>query len=486
MTGPRDILDSPAAGGLVVRGGTVRAVGFAIATLVSLGALVLLTRHLGVASYGRYQTVVSIIAIVQIVADAGLGTLGLRELSQRREAAERDAFLRALLGLRLVLTTSAVAGASLVLAGAGEGELALGTALMGAGLLAALVQTTYALPLMVDLRLTTTTLLDTGRQMLFALTLVVLVLAGAGLVPIFAATIPSGLVALAATVALVRGRVPVRPTLRLAELVAVLRPAVPVALATTAGVVYLYTVQLLTAAVATPQENGVFAIAFRVFVVAASAPAVLVTTAFPLLVRAAREDVSRFVAAVRQLVQAMLLLGSGVAVVAVVGADAIIDIAGGEDFAASADVLRVHGGVLAISFLLPVLGFALLAQERHRGLLAVNVCGLATMLIATPLLIGIDGARGAAWAQLAGELVLLAGYAVALRVRSGAALRAGGLGVLRVAVAAACALGIGLVVFDDVAAGWAGLATGATYAAIAVLVGAVPHGLRELVRPRGV
>ena len=44
-------------------------------------------------------------------------------------------------------------------------------------------------------------------------------LAGAGLVPIFAATIPSGLIALAATVALVRGRVPVRPTLRLNDLV---------------------------------------------------------------------------------------------------------------------------------------------------------------------------------------------------------------------------------------------------------------------------
>jgi len=486
VTASGDILDTPAAGGLVVRGGTVRAAGFVIATLVSLGAVVLLTRHLGVAAYGRYQTVVSIIAIVQIVADAGLGTLGLRELSHRRDAAQRDAFLRALLGLRLVLTTGTVGVAAVALTVLGEGELAAGTALMGAGLLAALVQMTYALPLMVDLRLVVTTLLDTGRQGLFALTLVALVLAGADLVPIFAATIPAGIIALAATIALVRGRVPARPTLRRADLLAVLRPAVPVALATAAGVVYLYAVQLVTAAVATPKESGVFAIAFRVFIVAASAPAVLVTTAFPLLVRAARDDIERFVAAVGQLVQTMLLLGCGVAVVTIVGAAPIIEIAGGRDYAAAADVLRVQGAVLAISFLLPVLGFALLAQERHRALLAANVCGVATMLVATPLLIDAAGARGAAWAQLGGELVMLTGYAVALRVRSARMLRAGALGVLRVALAAACGLAVGLVALDGVAPGVACASAGLMYAITAAFAGAIPPGLRELVRPRRV
>jgi O-antigen/teichoic acid export membrane protein len=484
VTGPRDILDTPAAGGLVVRGGTVRAVGFAAATMVSLGAVVLLTRHLGVAGYGRYQTVVSIVAIVQIVADAGLGTLGLRELSQRRAPAERDAFLRALLGLRLVLTTTTVALAAAVLAAAGEGQLAAGTALMGAGLLAALAQTTYALPLMVELRLATTTLLDTGRQALFALTLAGLVLAGAGLVPIFAATIPAGLVVLAVTVALVRGRVPARPTLRPAALMSVVRPAVPVALATTAGVVYLYAVQLLTAAVATPQENGVFAIAFRVFVVAASAPAVLVTTAFPVLVRAASDDAERFVAAITQLLQAMLLLGCGVAVVTIVGASSIVEIAGGADYAAAADVLRVQGGVLAISFLLPVLGFALLAQERHRALLAANVCGLGAMLLATPLLIDADGARGAAWAQLAGESVLFAGYALGLRLRSSGALVRAALGSLRVAACGTAGLAVGLVLLDGAPTGVASVATGASYGVLALGCGAVPAGLRDLVRPR--
>ena len=52
-----DVLDTPAAGPLVVRGGALRIVGYAACTLVSLVYASLLARHLGPCDFGRYTEI---------------------------------------------------------------------------------------------------------------------------------------------------------------------------------------------------------------------------------------------------------------------------------------------------------------------------------------------------------------------------------------------------------------------------------------------
>src|SRR4051812_46107303 len=114
MTAPAenvDVLDTPEAGALVVRGGAVRVVGFALGTLLSLAGVVAVTRHLGVVDYGRYQAVTALVAIVTAIGDLGLGTLALREYAQA-PAAERERGLDALLGLRVALALAGVAVAA--------------------------------------------------------------------------------------------------------------------------------------------------------------------------------------------------------------------------------------------------------------------------------------------------------------------------------------------------------------------------------------
>src|SRR3982074_1927399 len=105
MTAPAenvDVLDTPDAGALVVRGGAMRVAGFALGTLLSLAGVVALTRHLGVVDYGRYQTVTALVAIVTAHGDRALGTLALREYGQADDAG-RARGLEALLGLRVAL-----------------------------------------------------------------------------------------------------------------------------------------------------------------------------------------------------------------------------------------------------------------------------------------------------------------------------------------------------------------------------------------------
>src|SRR4051794_38233686 len=116
------------------RGGALRAGGYLAGQLLTVGAVALLFRHLGVDDTGRYVTVLSLVAIVQGLTDLGLTTLGVRELSTAAPD-QRKPLLEDLLGLRLAAT---VAGVALVIAfGAAAGygaTVVAGIALAGAAL----------------------------------------------------------------------------------------------------------------------------------------------------------------------------------------------------------------------------------------------------------------------------------------------------------------------------------------------------------------
>ncbi len=472
---PVDVLDAPGAGGMVVRGGALRVGGFAAGTLVSLVGVVLLTRHLGTGDYGRYQTVISFVAIVQALTDAGMTALGIREYTQRT-GAERDRLMRVLLGLRVALTGGGVLVAALIVAALGyPGELVVGVGLMGVALVLGLLQATVQIPLAVELRLGTVTALDFTRQALSAVAIVALVLAGAGLVPFFAAVIPVQLLVLAWTVAVVRGRIPLRPSFSATAWAELLRPAIAVALATTVGVVYLYTAQIITSLVASETETGLFSAAFRVFVLAAAVPGILVTSAFPVLARAARDDPARLASAVRGLFEGTLLLGGAAAVTCILGAGPIVAAIGGADYAEADVVLRVLGGVLLITFVMSTLGFTLLVLHRHRGLGLTNLVAFGVVCVATPLLVTEAGAVGAAWAILIGEIALGAGYLLVLRDRPELQPRPIAIARVLLALASGCAAGLVPGLGDELQT----LLGLAVFGVVALMVRAVPPGIVE-------
>ena len=70
----------------------------------------MLLRHLGVADFGRYGTVIALVAIASGLADAGLNMTGSRELALLPRGSERRRLLGALLGARLLLLLAAAAG----------------------------------------------------------------------------------------------------------------------------------------------------------------------------------------------------------------------------------------------------------------------------------------------------------------------------------------------------------------------------------------
>ena len=476
-----DVLDSRAAGGLVMRGGLARAAGYVAGMLLSLLSFALITRHLGVARFGDYQTALSVITVISAVTDGGMATLAVREYATLQGDA-RDRLMANLLGARLGLTGAGIAAAiGFALAAGFDGALLAGTALAGVGIGFNVVQSMLAVPLAAHLELTTQTLLELGRQAVLVVVLVLCVLAGAGVLPLLAATIPAGIFGMVATAMLVRGRIPLRPALQADEWQRLLRLAVPVALTLATGTLYVYLAQVVTDLVASERESGLFAASFRVFLVVAAVPGLVVSAGFPVLTRAARDDQARLAYALDRLFATMVVVGGLFGLALAVGAPVALDVVAGAGYHDAIPALQRQAWALLASFVLAPAAFALLSLRLHKEIAAANLLALATSATLTLLLAPSHGATGAATATVVGETALmLATFGLLVHARSDLRPR------LDVVVKVALGIGLGIA-----AASLSGLpALPATvlavlaYGVVMLVTRAIPQELRDLLPRR--
>jgi O-antigen/teichoic acid export membrane protein len=473
---PADVLDTPAAGGLVIRGAALRVLGYVAGALLATVSIVLLTRYLGVIRFGRYTTVISIVTVASTLTDLGMSGLATREYAVL-VGVDREHFMRNLLGLRIAVSMVAVLLATAFAIAAGyDVALIVGTVLAALGISIGSLQAIVAAPLTAGLRLGVTSALELLRQAVLVGLTAILIVLGAGLLPLLGALLPAALVVLAATVVLARRHTPIRPSLRPASWLALARTTVAFSLATGVGTMYVFATQILTSLVATGHQNGLFAAAFRVFIVIASTAGLLVSAAFPLLARAARDDRDRLAYAVQRLFEVVIVLGVGAALTVVAGAKPIIALVAGGRYSAADAVLRIDAAALVASFVLALLGIALIALRRHREIVIANLLALVTTASLTLVLASTHGARGAAVATVCGEWVLCLGY-MSVLFRGQEAIRPNVTVVGKVMLAGAAAFAVLLIGLPDVAQLALSLAV---YGVCILLLNAIP---RELYGP---
>jgi O-antigen/teichoic acid export membrane protein len=432
-------LDRSGAGGLAIRGGVLRLVGYVAGLGSSLIAAAVLLRHLDPASYGRLAIVIQLTVITAGLADAGLVTLATRELSLRPPGPERDTYLRNLLGVRLLLVGigAAIAIGYAAMGWIGPGLLA-GTVIMCLAMLVQNVQSSLATPLLAGLKLGTVALADLIRQLVTAVGIIALALLNSQLNAYFWVAVVAAAATLVFTAYVVRGDVPLRPAYDRRIWRSLLANSVPFAIAVSVGAVYFRVVILVVELLSTKTQVGLFGASFRVIEVLLIVPMLVVGSAFPIFARAASSDAHRFGYALQRMLDACLILGVTIALLLVVGAPVLIRVIAGPDYHAAVPVLRIHGLALMFSCGAAVLEYGLLSVKAYKGLMVANLAALAVNIGVACALVGVDGARGGAAATLAGEIVLVVFGAVALaRARDGEWLRlTGGARLLACAVLA--------------------------------------------------
>jgi O-antigen/teichoic acid export membrane protein len=483
---PTDVLDESGAGGRAVGGGALRVVAYVIGSLVAVGSTAVVSRHLGTEQFGSFATVMSLSAIALLVTDFGLATLGVREYVDRT-GAERDHVMRVLIGLRMGLMALGAAGMLVFATLAGfSTPLWIGTLLAGIGLIVQAVPATYAVPLHATLRLGWVGGLDLVRQVGQAVALVGFVALGAGIAPLLGSSIVGGLLALVLGAVVARGLAPLVPAWDWAESRRLLRLALSFALATSIGAIYAYAAQVVADLTMTSTESGLFALSFRVFSVVIATALIAVSSAYPILTRAAGDDEARFGYAGSRLYEAVVLFGVAGAVAIGVGSQTIVALLGGDAFREAIDVLRVHSVAIVGSFAVAAGSFMLLSQQRFRELLVINVSVLASSLALTWAMASAWEGVGAALAMNITEFGLAIAYFVVLRRHTD--VRPELRRFVGIAIAVVAAVGVALVL-GTVAGSvpWNVVVTGvsmAVFTGVALVARGVPDELLAPVRQR--
>ena len=475
-----DVLSGPSAGRLAIRGGGLRVGGYVAGALLAAATSVVLLRYLSVGDFGAYVTVMSLVAVVAGITEAGIGLVAQREWIAAGGERPRREIVSAVVGMRLAATPVGVLVALGFGALAGyDGRLLAGIALAGAGLVISNVAASLTVPLGAQLRLGAITLAELARAAAIMVALVVIVVAGGSLAALFLSQIAGGVAMLAVTIAALGGAAVLRPSFEWRRWRPLLAAAAPVAAAAVVNVIYLRLLVVLMSLMADPVETGLFATSYRILEIFAGIPALMMGAAFPILAHAGGDDEPRLAYALQRMIEAGLLACGAIVLVLVAAGEPIIVLLGDEKYRGAGPVLQVQVLALVGIFLTQAWALALVAVHRQRALITVNVVALVTALVGGALLIPPFGEMGAAVAAVVGELVL-AGTCALMLMRARPALRPSLGRPLRIVLAAVVAAGCILLGLPPVAE--AALAV-TVFAALAWLLRAVPLELLEAVRP---
>lgn len=442
-----EILDTTAAGGTAIRGGVLRTLAFTGGLLLGLISAPLIIRHLGDAEFGRYSSVLAIIAIISGLTEGGVNTVALRELAAAPDAARRKEVMRDLLGLRMVMSAAGIAiGVGFAAAAGYGGDLVFGTLLAGVGMLLAATQTLLSAVLQARLRFGLASLIDLARGVLTTVLVVALVIAEARTVAFLAVLIPAGAFALLLTLLIVRGEAPLRPAFHPSRWVPLMRETAVFAVAVAVNSLYFRVTLVMMSVTTTAAETGYFAISFRVMEVLVGVPVILTAAAFPILSRAAGSDRPRFDAGVARLFELCMLVGTLVSLSLALAAPFVVEVLTGDADHPATDVLRIQALAMVAAFVAGGTGYPLLSLHRHRETLVANLSSMVVVVVLALALTPSLGAQGGAGAAVAADIVLASVNTYMLMRRGGPRLPLGvvpiALGIGGVAWAAASLTGL--------------------------------------------
>ena len=480
-----DVLTGPDIAGRVVRGGALRTIGFGVVNLLGVVSSVVLLRHLGVTDFGRYGTVVALVAIASGLADAGLNVTGSRELSLLPRGPQRRHLLGSLLGARLFLLTGAGVAAVVFAVAAGyDSEMVAGTAFAAIGAVLIGAQSTLTLPLSVELKNGLLTINEILRQVILVVGVVVLAALGAALTPFLALQIVVGVVTLAAVPLLVARSDLAWPSRSLEDLRRLAIVALPVALASIVTAFYVRILIVLASLITSEYETGLFVTSARIVEMLGGIALLVVGVILPVATVAARDDRGRLRYVLAHTTKTALLGGAFVGLIVLIAARPIVVLLGGEEFAPAASVLRIQAPVILTIFLVYSWSAFLVADGRRRELVTCMLTGLAVLFLAgVPLIAALD-AEGAALAALAADVVL-----TAVMFRAVRGVGDGRVGVepgylLRYAATLALSAGVALAFLAFAPDAVAAAAAATAFAGAAIALRLVPSELMALIPGR--
>jgi O-antigen/teichoic acid export membrane protein len=463
----------------VAFGTAVQFAARALLTVLGLVTFGLIARHLGVEAFGQYSLVLTFVPLFASIADLGVITIAVREIS--REPASERRVLGSVVTVKVVL---GLASALILLAAVPllpyPYELRLALALALLGLILQVLSTAPTVVFQSRLRMDLQAAVDvTIVAANLGLVLLVLVLGG-GLHALILAWVASIAVGCVLAYVLAARLADLRPSWDRGTAWLLLRRALPLGLVMVLGIVHFRVDAILLSLLRPIGDVGIYNAAYKFLEQALVAPALFIAAIFPLLsAYAARAD-ARLPATVQKALVFLLLLAMPIAVGAFVLARPIITLVAGDAFADAVTPLQILVLALVIAYASTLFVSLLIAYDLLGRLLAVSALAVGLNVALNLVAIPRWSYNGAAATTVVTEGLVTAAIAVwairhaGLRIDWGPAARIG---------VAALAMGAAATAVADLPLAVPVLAGAAVYALLVVALRVVgQRDLRVLLR----
>jgi O-antigen/teichoic acid export membrane protein len=408
----------PADGSSVVRrvawNTAAQAIGKAAVLAIGAASIVITTRYLGASGYGQFALALAFVQMVGLLADLGLLTVVVREISRRPEETER--LVGNALTLRLALSVGVIALAGLLsLAMPYTEQVRVAILIAGVPLVLGLANTAIVAVFQARLRMDRAAISDVaGRAAGFA-ALVAVAALDLGFYAVVGTAGVGAFVTLVVTWRLSRPLVRVRPAASRPVWRSLLRAAIPVGAALAVTEVYFRADTLIVSLFEDYEEVGFYALAYRVIELLGVLPAIVMTSVFPLLSRYLRENRDLARRTLDATADLFVALGVPLAAGGLVVAPQLVRVIGGDDFEGAADTLRILLFAGALAFVSGLFGMTLIAGDRQRSALQLAVAALAFNVPLNFALVPSLGIDAAAAVAVASELLLVVGGGLMVR-----------------------------------------------------------------------
>jgi O-antigen/teichoic acid export membrane protein len=448
--------------------------------LLGIGVTVVVVRTLGDRGFGQWSTLLAVTNIVGY-----FGVLGLHQVAVERSSSDPAAqpqWVGSLLTLRLALTgPTTLLAAAVCLWVADDSAMRVAAVLVCAAIpfsAANAIRIVFQL----EVRNTLATAIELASGVAWAVAVVLVAALGGGLVAIATAFLIVTTATNVATVAIVLRRAPVRVRGTRANWPTLLRLGLPVGIGGLLTLGYGYVDQVIVFQIAGARDAGLYGAVYKIYERAQFLPATLMTTLFPIFVAAREHDPERVSRLFRTAVDYLVLTTLPALAIALAGAEPIVRLLFGAEFADAAPALPVLMATLVVVSIGYLTGYLIVAYQLQRKFVTIAAGALVLNVAANLALVGSYGFMAAAWITLGTEVLVMSLSLTLVCRRAGVAPWGTRLGRI-----AGAALATGLLAWALRRAGvpvlvWVATA-GAAYAVLLLALGAVrPADLAALVR----
>lgn len=404
-SGDRPSREAPALGRLAFN--TVAQAAGTVGT-AALGFLTFLivARALGPSGYGAFTVATIFLFIPVVLADVGLGTSVLREISRTPRQAEWT--MRRALPVR-ILVSSSVLGVALILSIFLPLEAAAKTAiLIGApGALLVMLNVSLLPLLALQLRMHVSAVATMlGRLVTLGLSALA---AGVdlGLKSFVLATVVGAAVTLTVNVAVIRRSISLRPIVDFPYWKWLVRDSFAIGLSNSLYQSYFRIDTLILSVLRPVREVGLYGVAYKFVEIAEALIASVGTSLFPTLTQLAADADPRLPRVIQRAFDLVVALTAPLAVAMLVAPADLVAMTAGSSFGGAAVVVQLLAPYLLLVVLSGIVFRTLAALHADRALLVNTATVLAFNVALNFLLIPLYGFKVAAVASIASEAVFL-------------------------------------------------------------------------------